>query len=147
MKMLKVFFVVLCGFALTSAQAQYSSGSKVSRKIVDSLVGVWQLHKAYDGKKEIPITKQRAVINFIQFTREYKYSLVMNTSKSDSGYFRANEPQRLIYLESANNPNNHTPDEWRVKILKDTLTLSKTEPANERNFRYVYARQIHKEEH
>jgi hypothetical protein len=145
MRTLKFVIVIVCGVLIAEIPERYTLGNGIM-KIIDNMVGVWHLNKAYDGKSEVPITQQQEVISFIQFTKDNTYSFVTNMSKADSGHFRANEPRRLIYFESANRPSDQVAEEWGVTVRKDTLVLSKRDVTGLKRLRYVYVRQIHKEE-
>jgi hypothetical protein len=122
-----------------STNAQSSAGN-VSVKLVDGLVGSWKLSKVYDGKKEIPTKSQKGIIDQIEFTRNNMYMFRTNDASSDSGFFRTNEIDKLLYLETANKLEDNTTDEWSLQINKNTITLSRREPAELRHFRYVYVK-------
>jgi len=123
--------------AALSANAQSSAGN-VSSKLVDGLVGSWKLSKVYDGKKEVSTKSQKGIIDQVEFTREYKYMLRMNDAVTDSGFFRTNEIDHLIYLQSATKLEDHTPDEWKAQLNKNSLTISRRQPTEAKRFRYMY---------
>lgn len=124
--------------AALSTNAQSSAGN-VSVKLVDGLVGSWKLTKIYDGKKEISTKSQKGIIDVVEFTRDNMYMLRANDASTDSGFFRTNEIDQMLDLESANKlGDNNTTDEWSVRINKNTMTLFRREPVELKRFRYVY---------
>ncbi|HEY8936490.1 MAG TPA: hypothetical protein VIM65_14770 [Cyclobacteriaceae bacterium] len=138
---MKHLTIILYFFLATvfSVSAQSSAGN-VAVKLIDDLVGSWKLSKVYDGKKEISTKSQKGIIDLVEFTRENMYMLRTNDATADSGFFRTNEIDQLLYLESANkvDGNGNTTDEWGLRLNKNTMTLFRREPIELRRFRYVY---------
>ena len=140
MKHIQLILLFFISIALT-ATAQSSSGN-VSLKLADGIIGRWKLSKVYNGKKEISKKSQIGIMETIEFTVENKYMFRTNESKSDSGFFRTNENDRLLYFETADKGSTSTIDEWSLRIDKNIITLSRREPAELRDFKYIYARDI-----
>jgi len=144
---------VLAACLLTpSAKAQDSSG-KTAQKLLDMVVGTWTLDSSYNvgGKKDVKTIDQAShkneypgIGNNIEFTRDAKYIVRGQTSNapSDSGFYRANEEHKLIYLQSS--VHQGQPMEWHASIKNGRLTLSKpaehTDKKKQQAPTYVYQR-------
>ncbi|HEY9007436.1 hypothetical protein [Ohtaekwangia sp.] len=127
-------FVLLAGS--TFAQQASQSGQKV----IDLVVGTWQISQVFDGKKQIQSTSD-TLIHTIEFTREAKYITRNNSQKLDSGLFRINENHKILYLESKNNANGDAhPVEWGLSLQGHILTLTGRGSPHAERFKYIYTR-------
>ena len=128
-------------FLLSAITALYCWGQTPtplkSLKLIDQLVGKWQLSKVYDGDRETDSSKHKSAMREIEFTEQAKY--ISTTPKLDSGYFRTNEDHKRLYLENASTGQG-SPKEWNIKIDNATLILSRNEPAKMKRYKYVYIR-------
>lgn len=136
----------------SSVKAQDSSG-KTAQKLLDMVVGTWTLDSSYNvgGKKDIKTIDQSShkseypgIGNNIEFTRDAKYIVRSQTSNApaDSGYYRANEEHKRIYLQSA--VHQGQPSEWQASVKNGKLMLSKpaqqADKKNQQSPTYVYQR-------
>lgn len=134
----------------TYVNAQNSSG-KTAQKLLDMVVGTWTLDSSYNvgGKKDVRTIDQAShkseypgIGNNIEFTRDAKYIVrgQTSTAPSDSGYYRANEEHKRIYLQSA--VHQGSPMEWQASVKNGTLTLSKPAEKSDKNKQptYIYRR-------
>lgn len=128
--------IVICFAALGSANAQSSKG-KAGIKLIDMLVGQWQIIKIDDGNKNTQVSSHPEAMQHIEFTREAKFIVRNNSTKADSGLFRVNESNKYIYFESANHS---YPSEWKADLKNSMLTLTKRDSTNTKPVRYVYSR-------
>ena len=146
LKHMKTRITLLAGFALyltmavVPCNAQSSSG-KTAQKLFDMVVGTWKLDTAYNygGKKMDRNASSPGDMKSIEFTREAKY-IVRNQSMqaSDSGFYRANEDHKLIYLQSSIRQGQ--PSEWHASLKNATLTLVQEQPGDKKPMTYVYHR-------
>jgi ABC-type metal ion transport system substrate-binding protein len=120
----------------TSSFAQQASQS--GQKIIDLMVGTWQISKVYEGKKELK-SDADTTIQTMEFTREAKFISRTNQQKIDSGLFRINENHKILYLESSENKD-APPTEWSVSLKDNTLTLAGRGSPQAASFKYLYVR-------
>lgn len=123
-------------FFVTGSFAQQAS--QAGQKVIDLMVGTWQISKVYDGKKELK-SDADSTIQTLEFTREAKYIARTNQQKVDSGLFRVNENHKLLYLESAGN-DNAPPVEWAISIKDNILTMAGRGTPHAARFKYLYVR-------
>ncbi len=128
----------LCCLAFGNLNAQ-SSQINPAKKLIDMLVGKWQITKINDGNKNTQVSSHPQAMQNIEFTREAKFIVRTNAITVDSGLFRTNEDHKLIYLESINH--RETPAEWKVDLKKNMLILSQKEMPKSNIQRYFYVRQ------
>lgn len=127
----------LCfAFSITGSFAQQAS--QTGQKIIDLMVGTWQINKVFDGKKELKRNADTTV-QTMEFTREAKYISRTSQQKVDSGLFRVNENHKILYLESAGDAD-APPVEWAVTIKDNTLTLAGRGTPHAARFKYQYVR-------
>jgi hypothetical protein len=127
----------LCfAFSMTSSFAQQAS--QTGQKVLDLMVGTWQISKVFDGKKELK-SDADTTIQTMEFTREAKYISRTNQQKVDSGLFRVNENHKILYLESAGNAD-APPEEWAITIKDNILTLAGRGTPQAARFKYQYVR-------
>ena len=138
--MILIIGVVLYFYAgVIPTYAQDSSG-KTAQKLFDMVVGTWTLEKASEGTQAGKTSVLPAGdMHSIEFTREAKYIIRNQASQPyDSGFYRANEEHKLIYLQSAFHPNDQ-PAEWHVSIKSGAMTLTQQQ-ADKSSRIYLYHR-------
>lgn len=139
---LLIIGAVLCFYVAPSLKAQDSSG-KTAQKLFDMVVGNWTLANASETGSKTSKLPQGDMYS-IEFTREAKY-IIRNQSLQpyDSGFYRANEDHKLIYLQSSFHPSEQ-PAEWHASIKDSMLTLTKKESGDKKSAdkktMYVYHR-------
>src|SRR5688500_4028985 len=111
-----LFSLALCAF-VQNATAQENEKSNKDRsskdkrdipvnnetptKNIEKVVGVWEVTGIYKGAKNITDTDTVGLNRSFEFTRENKFISYSDSEQIDSGYFKLNEVQNVIYLESA----------------------------------------------
>jgi hypothetical protein len=123
-------------FIATGSFAQQAS--QAGQKVIDLMVGTWQISKVFDGKKELK-SDADTTIQTMEFTREAKYISRTNQQKVDSGLFRVNENHKILYLESAGD-SDAPPVEWAISIKDNILTLAGRGTPHAARFKYQYVR-------
>ena len=125
----------------TSIKAQDSK--KTPAKIIDKIVGAWKIQKITSGKEEV--AKNPTSGQWIEFRSDGTY---LNHSTSiDSGSYRVNENQSIVYLESVVNKNsskNTTKQitEWTIAFADDGMIMQrrstgKREHVDQMNYFYT----------
>ena len=90
----KICFAFALLVVCASTRAQDSK--QTPDKIIDKIVGAWKIQKITSGKEEV--TKNPTSGQWIEFRSDGTY---LNHSTSiDSGSYRINENQSIVYLES-----------------------------------------------
>lgn len=108
-------------------------------KNIEKVVGVWEVSGIYKGNKNITNTDTVGLNRSFEFTRDNKFTSYSDNEQIDSGYFKLNEVQNLIYLESAGGGE---VSEYKIRFDNNTMTLQPAESADAhaQRFRYVYTR-------
>jgi hypothetical protein len=116
-----------------------NSNKKTPVKIIEYIVGTWQVENVYKGDKDVSSTDTLATEQrTLEFNREGKYFAFSGTEKIDSGLYRLNEQQSRLYLESHANGN---PVEWNVMFKKNEMTLQNVQTsAKAEKLKYIYSR-------
>jgi hypothetical protein len=116
-----------------------NSNKKTPVKIIEYIVGTWQVENVYKGNKDVSNTDTLANDQrTMEFNRDGKYFLFSGTEKIDSGLYRLNEQQSKLYLESQGNGN---PIEWNVTFRKNEMTLQNVQTsAKAEKLKYIYSR-------
>jgi hypothetical protein len=109
-----------------------------TEKIVEHIVGTWQVDKVYKGNKDISNTDTVGSNQTLVFDTELKYVRYSNNEKIDSGLYRLNENHSILYLESASGGE---PSEWRVGFTGNGMILQPRENSpHAANFKYFYTK-------
>lgn len=108
-------------------------------KNIEKVVGEWEVTGIYQGSKDITNTDTVGINRSFEFTRENKYISYTDNEQIDSGAFKLNEVQNVIYLESAAGGD---VTEYKIRFDDNTMTLQPAESADAhaQRFRYVYTR-------
>ncbi|HEY0770062.1 MAG TPA: hypothetical protein VGD31_06980, partial [Sphingobacteriaceae bacterium] len=108
-------------------------------KNIEKVVGVWEVTGIFKGNKDITNTDTVGLNRSFEFTRENKYISYSDSEQIDSGAFKLNEVQNVIYLESASG---NEVVEYKIRFDDNTMTLQPSESADAhaQRFRYVYTR-------
>jgi len=134
--MKKILYVtfLLIGFSQT-VKAQ--SAKDVQIKLIEKVVGSWQLQEVLDSKSKKSNTSTFGITGF-EFSPEGRYTSLSKGTVLDSGSYRLNEPQRKLYLESDASKEN--PSEWVVSFQDDRMTLKPQGVNHAAGFQYVFIR-------
>jgi hypothetical protein len=116
-----------------------NSNKQTPVKIIEYIVGRWQVENVYKGDKDISETDTLANDQrTMEFNRDGKYFLFSGKEQIDSGLYRLNEQQSKLYLESHGNGK---PVEWNVTFRKNEMTLRNEQTsAKAEKIKYVYSR-------
>jgi hypothetical protein len=116
-----------------------NSNKKTPVKIIEYIVGTWQVENVYKGDKDVSETDTLANDQrTMEFNREGKYFLFSGKEQIDSGLYRLNEQQSKLYLESHGNGN---PIEWNITFRKNEMTLRNVQTsAKAEKLKYIYSR-------
>jgi hypothetical protein len=116
-----------------------NSNKKTPVKIIEYIVGTWQVENVYKGNKDVSETDTLANDQrTMEFNRDGKYFLFSGTEQIDSGLYRLNEQQSKLYLESHGTGN---PVEWNVAFRKNEMTLQNVQTsAKAEKLKYIYSR-------
>jgi hypothetical protein len=108
-------------------------------KIIEKVVGTWEASGIFNGNKNVTDTDTVGLNRSFEFTRENKYLSYSDREQIDSGTYKLNEVQNILYLESAAG---NEVVEYNVSFDDETMTLQPTQSsaANSQRFRYVYTR-------
>lgn len=108
-------------------------------KNIEKVVGTWEVTGIYKGTKNITDTDTVGLNRSFEFTRENKFISYSDSEQIDSGYFKLNEIQNVIYLESAGD---NEVVEYKIRFDNNTMTLQPSESADAhaQRFKYVYTR-------
>jgi hypothetical protein len=116
-----------------------NTNKKTPVKIIEHIVGTWQVDGIYKGNKDISDSDTVGLQQVIEFNREGRYVSHSGSEKIDSGSYRLNENHALLYLESETG---EAPKEWNVSFAREgMMTLQpKGSSAHAQSFKYVYTR-------
>jgi hypothetical protein len=120
-----------------AAPAQTAKDTKV--KMIDRILGTWQIDKIYDGKKEIAT---EAHTQGFQFNIEGHYKSMVGSELLDSGSYRINESNSLLYLENKRNAvpgNAQAQVTWKISFANNTMSLQGYGPQAKR-YKYVFVK-------
>ena len=121
-------------------QDAINTKKKTPTKIIEFIVGEWEAEEVYQGKKEVSGTDTVAQVQLFEFNREGKYFQYTGNEKIDSGSYRLNEQDAILYLESAEY--DAPTSGWRISFSEDgkmfLRKIDDTEHAE--SYKYVYRR-------
>jgi hypothetical protein len=108
-------------------------------KNIEKVVGTWEASGIFNGAKDLTDTDTVGINSSFEFTRENKYLSYSDREQIDSGTFKLNEVQNVLYLESAGG---NEVAEYKIRFDDNTMTLQpmQSADANAQRFRYVYTR-------
>jgi hypothetical protein len=106
-------------------------------KIHEQIAGSWTIEAVNRGNKDVTDTDTLSHNQRLEFTRESRYISYSGNEKIDSGAYRVNESQSVLYLESETG---EKPIEWKISFSQEgTMTLKQKEgTAHGESFSYVY---------
>jgi hypothetical protein len=113
-------------------------------KLIELIVGTWQLNGIVDNAKNPNKGRDKGTANngmqILEFDRDGRYKVNNSTNAVDSGSYRMNEQQGILYLES--DADDISPAEWSIAVNKNVMSLTgrNTEGGNQqtKRFKYVY---------
>lgn len=113
---------------------------KTPVKIIEYIPGTWAIEQVKRGKEDVTSTDTLAQNQTLEFNREGRYLSYSGQEKIDSGAYRLNEQQAILYLESETNDK---PSEWNVWFdPSGTMTLRMRDGSKHgESFTYIYRRQ------
>ncbi len=116
-----------------------NTNKKTPLKIIEYVVGTWQVEDVMKGEKDISETDTLSTANTFIFDRENRFLSYSGEERVDSGRFRINETQGILYLES---DGGGEPKEWNLSFSDENkMTLREREPSSAaRGLKYVYTR-------
>jgi hypothetical protein len=131
---------LICLAGLSAAVAQ--NAKNLPEKNIERIIGTWKVARIMSGGTEV--AKNPTSGQWIEFREDGKY--VNKTTSLDSGSFRMNETQSVLYLESVVNPSttkneDHKTVEWDVTLKEDTMTLQQHQGSGKGHrdtMKYVY---------
>jgi hypothetical protein len=144
-----IFCLAVLGFSALQVTAQenerrkrdknaINTNKKTPEKIIEHIVGTWEVEGIYKGNKDISDTDTVGANQTITFDRETKYVSYSGNEKIDSGMYRLNENHSILYLESAAG---EEPSEWKISFTDNGMTLQPKETyPHAESFRYFYTR-------
>lgn len=104
-------------------------------KIIETIPGTWKADKILQNNKDVS-TSNADGNQIIEFGREARYVIRNGTNVVDSGGYRVNESQSILYLESVTKSK---VIEWNINFVNDIMTLEAKSPASD-NRKYIYSR-------
>jgi|GEM_PF-3334063 len=126
----------------SAKDANVNTEQSTPEKIIHFIPGTWEVEAVFRGKEDITDSDTLAKNQTLEFTREGRYMINSGKERIDSGAFRVNEQDKILYLAS---DFNETTTEWKISFDKTaamTLQLKDGVVHGER-FRYVYRRIPH----
>lgn len=120
--------------------------NKEATKLIEAVVGMWQLQETIDkNQKKGQLSKDTLGLAWIEFKPDGKYRSGSNGKAGsvqplDSGSYRLNEQQGILYLEASadNDAVSHPPAEWSISVKKNIMTLEGKGSMHAQRYRYVY---------
>ncbi|MEP6736259.1 MAG: hypothetical protein ABJA70_12110 [Chryseolinea sp.] len=142
MKRNNVWLAVVLLLASVVANAQPEKASP--NKNIQRILGTWKIQKILSGKTEV--AKNPTSGQWIEFRSDGRY--VNKTVAMDSGSYRLNENQNVLYLESQVNSDDAKHEskkivEWTIGFDGEAMTMqqhTKTKKSNADTMQYVYVR-------
>lgn len=104
-------------------------------KIIETIPGTWKADKILQNNKDVS-TSNAAGNQIIEFGSEARYVIRNGTNVVDSGGYRVNESQSILYLESVTT---RKVIEWDINFANDNMTLESKSPASDSR-KYIYSR-------
>ncbi|HEX6892164.1 MAG TPA: hypothetical protein VF141_15765 [Chryseolinea sp.] len=120
----KICFAFAILLVCTSIKAQDSK--QTPDKIIDRIVGAWKIQKITSGKEEV--AKNPTSGQWIEFRSDGTY--LNNATSIDSGSYRIDENQSIVYFESAVNkdPSKNTTNmvtEWTIAFTGEGMIMQR----------------------
>ena len=122
-----------------------AQNKKIPDKNIEKIVGTWKIQKILSGKTEV--AKNPTSGQWIEFRTDGKY--VNKATALDSGSYRLNENQSILYLESGANTTSGKDEakkvvEWNIAFEGETLTMQQQKVKGKKShadvMKYVYTR-------
>jgi hypothetical protein len=131
-------------------------------KYIERIPGTWKLLRIVDeeknnkatanskknksGDKEnsptTDIDASRNAMQMLEFNPDARYKVNNSTTAIDSGSYRINEQQGILYMES--DADDISPTEWTVTVNKNQLTLVGRDPNADSRYKYIYSKEQEK---
>jgi hypothetical protein len=112
---------------------------KTPVKIIEYIPGKWAIEQVLRGQEDVTATDTLAQNQTLEFGRENRYRSYSGEEQIDSGMFRINEQQAILYLESESTDK---PTEWNIWFDPEgTMKLKRREgQGTAANLSYIYRR-------
>lgn len=106
-------------------------------KIMEFIYGTWTIEQVKRGQKDISASDTTSQEERIEFNPEGRYTSYSGNERIDSGAYRINEQQAILYMESETARNT---SEWNVWFKEEgTMTLKLRDgPNHGERFTYIY---------
>jgi len=140
-----VVVVVMVLVLVMTGMANAQKNKAIHDKNIERIVGTWKIQKILSGKTEV--AKNPTSGQWIEFRTNGKY--VNKTNSVDSGSYRLNENQSVLYLESVVNKEPGKDEaknivEWTVAFQdNDSMTMQQQKKDKKPHgdvMKYVYTR-------
>jgi hypothetical protein len=141
--MLAICCLMLVG---TSRAQERQGGKKTTKKLIEQIVGVWQLEGSVDKAKKQAVQRKDTIgMEWTEFRPDGRYKSGSNGQAGamqpvDSGSYRLNETQNLLYLQSDLDKKevSHAPSEWALSLKGETMTLVGQGNTHAKRYQFVY---------
>jgi hypothetical protein len=142
--MLTIFCLMLVG--TSRAQEGQGGGKKTNKKLIEQIVGVWQLQGTVDKAKKNAVPRKDTIgMEWTEFRPDGRYKSGSNGQAGgmqpiDSGSYRLNEEHSLLYLQSDLDKKevSHAPSEWALSLKGETMTLVGQGSTHAKRYQFVY---------
>jgi hypothetical protein len=115
-------------------------------KHIEQIVGTWKLQQITDGQqkknKKDPNEQDESsnAFQMFEFRPDGRYKSNNGTEAVDSGSYRLNEVQGILYLES-DMDESQSPSEWTLTFKGQTMTIAgRGAKEDAKRFRYTYVK-------
>jgi hypothetical protein len=137
---LLLFLALVLAFSF-EASAQRSN--EAAEKVIENIIGRWQLQKVYAGGREIT-SNPNGEASWIEFNEDGTYRMQADEG-NDQGSYRLNENHSVLYLESEGRKETSSAvslpnlTEYNITMREGTLSMQ-SRTANSATTKYIYAR-------
>lgn len=134
------FIAIVIGIFTATLRAQ--DAKSAPDKNIETIVGTWKIQRILSGNKEV--AKNPTSGQWIEFKSEGTY--VNHSTSLDSGSYRLDENQSILFLESSihTNPDKNSPKEigeWSIAFQDATMTLQRRDKKQHVDkMKYIYVR-------
>ncbi|HYG19976.1 MAG TPA: hypothetical protein VD816_13655 [Ohtaekwangia sp.] len=146
-----ISLMLVCCFMAGALNAQERRRENVNDKTVTKLIakiaGRWELSGSKEQGKDKTARKDTIGWQWMEFDVDAKYRTGSNgqtgaTQAIDSGSYRLNEAQGILYLQSSGDQagTSNLPTEWDLTIKGNTLTLSGRGGSHAQRFKFTYTK-------
>ena len=159
MKLRLTIILLLLVVGMVTAQTKTAADfpkNQETNKIIEMLAGSWKLQGIVDeeekpsttnrrskkskGKKTVQVDtdESRNAMQMLEFNPDARYKVNNSTTAIDSGSYRVNEQQGVLYMES--DADDVTPTEWKIDVSRKKLTLVGNDAKADARYKYIYVK-------